>query len=1604
MMRKVRVVKYGQKPAMSKPGYSRGFNSGQFPVYYPGTEWTAPSTQVNKGLQPVPWDEANVEAEGGETAYVPDQGGLPAHFNINGPRHSEGGVPLNLPPDTFIYSDTSKMKFNGPILDYFGKNGSKKGKGKKSYTPADLAKQYDINKYRKILQNPDSDDIQRHSAELMIQNYNKKLGALALAQEAKKGFPDGIPVAAMPYLMSYAIEPEMVLPTMPEQQQQMPMGQMPMQRYGGVPKAQAGMAGAQNMPNLQEINDWNSYLKNWNDYRTQQGLTDEQIDTGKYSSDYFEDYKKRNPSFGYSREQFVPKMQGYFNAIKANPYASEVYGVQKFDQTGKDLSKTDAWVGSRTSQYYAPVKGSNFQSYGTEGNLKGSADTRYVINPYAKSKEDVWTPVTKTQVGSPFGSPTASVAPAASKELGGTWAAPNYYQVGGSYSAQTEPEYGGNWMGQARSRKQMGGSQEEEQLIQIIQMYAQMSGQDPDEIVAQLQQMEPDQAQQTLEQMAQQVQQTQSQSMGMQAPAYAYGGTYLPKAQFGHGEPGIKGLKRYTESYKDVTNIDDLVAAYNRLNQANENTEWYSFGWFPESESNQIKNMQLEIAKRIHNVALTSQNSDQRRKAADALHNMKTSWYSWGWVPGSDEFGIGMRALSADIATIKAKEAEDNKRAAFLVKNALPAYETAYQEAMYNPDAFSAEDAQTITNTWKNLKLLESELQPRGGYKLGTGLYLNQLSNIPLTPPRTPNAPIVSKPKTVKKGTIPFTPADSAAKAVNSIVYPNVPKATAEESDSLINLDSKQTGGSKFDFSDYMRKRFKEGKIATGAITPMNENDPAFVIPLMATAGPAAANLLYNLYKFGQAGDKFKQLPEKTSGAPKLVETKTQQTPATTRVPGANKNQQAPGAAKVSGAQRQKPVNEFDLRDVVDPILVGASTTAKQYKPWIDMAPYARGEFVPSVWDTDFYKKYTSLPGFKSLFPEQEQSQIPYAPPAQDSIPVAARPDTTQQPMGNPNSVIKLGDRFFKLDSLGQPWREVDSTVYQSWTNKNQAPGYNVEGQDTFTIVPQGTINTDSLVEAELKALGVGNKRFGGGIRKYQPGGTVVEANGKYYLRKDGKDYEISEEQANRLNEARATASTTPTTGSAAKPAGSSKKTGSKSKEYDPSQVPAEVRKIMDEAGIAEDPSVMNTGVISTQTWDPKKKAWVDEKSGLSVSHDAWKKNWEKIYLEDRKKRGLPDFDYEGTKDAKGRSKDVADFEDFYNKHTYNSIYEELKKRGRSDDDAKKVADYFVSKVGFLPPVAGKRGLQDADQIQGNFHNSRTPFKFVEKEKPAEPAKEKGPIQAAPQAQYAYDYGYAPWWAQDVVNIAGSAGDFLRLKKYLPWAPKVEPVVPDPTFYDPTRALAQNAEQMAIGTQGAAAFAGPQQFSARVSGLQGKAGENAANIVGQYSNMNVGEANRFAGQRAGIYNQANQVNARASQDMYDKTTVANQNYDNAKLKARRELRQNYIQGLTNKAQAQAMNTMYPDYFVDPSTGGYVFYKPGARTMEPSSADTDSSYWDFIKKAREDYKMDPEEASKAYRSMYSSDNTRGSRRRRGSSQDDFADFGYPGFGYPGYRMF
>ena len=135
-------------------------------------------TSVRYSLMRVPKDEANIEAEGGETVLTDLNGdGKFGLYDIKGPRHSKGGVPLNLPPQSFVFSDFNKLLFNKKEMAEFGLE------TKKRLTPAKISKKYGLNEYHGKINDDYADDIQVTSAELMLAKNGGQLSKLAFMQE-----------------------------------------------------------------------------------------------------------------------------------------------------------------------------------------------------------------------------------------------------------------------------------------------------------------------------------------------------------------------------------------------------------------------------------------------------------------------------------------------------------------------------------------------------------------------------------------------------------------------------------------------------------------------------------------------------------------------------------------------------------------------------------------------------------------------------------------------------------------------------------------------------------------------------------------------------------------------------------------------------------------------------------------------------------------------------------------------------------------------------------------------------------------------------------------------------------------------------------------------------------------------------------------------------------------------------------------------------------------------------------------------------------------------------------------------------------------------------
>jgi len=194
---------------------------------------------VNDTMGAIPRDQANIEVEGGESVIGDiNNDGTMELMHFNGKRHTEGGIPVNIPEGSFIFSDTKNLTIKDPeVLEkIFNLPFRKQG-----YTPGEISKKYDINMYVQILKDDTSDPLAKRSAAEMLKKNKQKLGLLAFIQESMKGFPDGIPAIAEEVLSSMGIDPnQMAQQFAPQQQQGAPQGQMmpPPQEGQGIPMSE----------------------------------------------------------------------------------------------------------------------------------------------------------------------------------------------------------------------------------------------------------------------------------------------------------------------------------------------------------------------------------------------------------------------------------------------------------------------------------------------------------------------------------------------------------------------------------------------------------------------------------------------------------------------------------------------------------------------------------------------------------------------------------------------------------------------------------------------------------------------------------------------------------------------------------------------------------------------------------------------------------------------------------------------------------------------------------------------------------------------------------------------------------------------------------------------------------------------------------------------------------------------------------------------------------------------------------------------------------------------------------------------------------------------
>lgn len=148
--------------------------------------------QITTSIKENPY-KANVEIEKDELVIRPD---LAAIYKAKGEKHSKGGIKTYLPDNSFVISDDKSLSLTKEEHDMLElKKGGSLSPSKN--TPADVLKRnLDVKHYNKmtsILTNPKKDEFSKRTAAMMLSKYEDVLGRVAYAQEAKKGFPTGLP-------------------------------------------------------------------------------------------------------------------------------------------------------------------------------------------------------------------------------------------------------------------------------------------------------------------------------------------------------------------------------------------------------------------------------------------------------------------------------------------------------------------------------------------------------------------------------------------------------------------------------------------------------------------------------------------------------------------------------------------------------------------------------------------------------------------------------------------------------------------------------------------------------------------------------------------------------------------------------------------------------------------------------------------------------------------------------------------------------------------------------------------------------------------------------------------------------------------------------------------------------------------------------------------------------------------------------------------------------------------------------------------------------------------------------------------------------------------
>ena len=408
---------------------------------------------------------------------------------------------------------------------------------------------------------------------------------------------------------------------------------------------------------------------------------------------------------------------------------------------------------------------------------------------------------------------------------------------------------------------------------------------------------------------------------------------------------------------------------------------------------------------------------------------------------------------------------------------------------------------------------------------------------------------------------------------------------------------------------------------------------------------------------------------------------------------------------------------------------------------------------------------------------------------------------------------------------------------------------------------------------------------------------------------------------------------------------------------------------IATEIGVKLDPTQF-TNVVNIQA--PQRGSIY----GIEMTPEQWS-DFERRHGQFIEKVTGDKFEDWKAKVEKGVKGSVAKFQEAYNNYTG---YEYFKKRN-SHKDPYGVDDKFGWIVFSAPGLYNE--LEQPEPNKSPIGNKRDLFTPDDVETGNDYTKEKPLLDT--------------WFAPDITNFVGAITD--PINRYEPVQGKVDLVTPGYDLLDPTRQLAANQEQMARYQYMLENSVDPQIALSASLAASGEGFQNAANVLANVENANVGIVNQAYHQNAAIENQEAAMNENARQKYIAEMATLNENTDKAKNLKKWRVISAYNQGWHNFNKDQMMEqVLFPQVHTNNITGAVQFSGNGRaldeyNTYSPAygksnsqnlipSVDALKSYYDALI----DKKFTPEFAEKVLLDLISANKNKNNR----SIDQDYAE--------------